>query len=57
MIDKEWLDRVALGAKIYNENRMHRDFQETEVQNFVAWLYKQYGLTYQKPESKNINYS
>lgn len=44
MTDKEWLDRVKLGAKVYNENRMHRDFQAEEVNRFVDWLYKQYGV-------------
>lgn len=44
MIDKEWLDKVALGATIYNEERMHRDFQADEVNKFVDWLHQQYGV-------------
>lgn len=52
-MDKQWLDKVALGAKIYNEERIHRDFQENEVLMFVEWLYRQYGIEHTKPEPKN----
>lgn len=48
MTEKEWLDRVRLGAKIYNEGRLHRDFQAAEVDKFVEWLYKQYGVVYKQ---------
>ena len=48
MTEKEWLDRVRLAAKIYNEQRMCRDFQEAEIDKFINWLYKQYGIV--KPE-------
>ena len=48
MNEKEWLDRVRLGAKIYNEGRLHRDFQADEVNKFVEWLYHQYGVAYKK---------
>ena len=44
MTEKEMLDRVRLGAKVYNEGRLHRDFQADEVNKFVEWLYKQYGV-------------
>lgn len=56
MNDKEWLDKVALGARVYNENRAHRDFQEEEVLKFVDWLHKQYGIVYTKPISTNQDY-
>ena len=46
MTEKEMLDRVRLGAKVYNEGRLHRDFQADEVNKFVEWLYKQYGIVY-----------
>lgn len=46
MTEKEWLDRVKLGSKIYNEQRLHRDFQADEVTKFVEWLYQQYGVVY-----------
>lgn len=47
MNDKDWLDKVQLGAKVYNDQRLHRDFQAEEVEKFVEWLYKQYGVVYQ----------
>ena len=47
MNDKEWLDKVKLAEKVYNEQRLHRDFQAEEVQKFVEWLYKQYGVVYE----------
>lgn len=43
MTDREWLDRVKLAAKVYNETRMHRDFQADEVNKFVDFLYVTYG--------------
>ncbi len=55
MNDKEWLDRVSHASVVYNESRIHRDFQEEEVLKFVEWLHKQYGYTYTKPLAKNIN--
>ena len=46
MNEKEWLERVRLGAKVYNEGRLHRDFQAAEVDKFIKWLYEQYGVVY-----------
>lgn len=48
MNDKDWLEKVSLGAKVYNENRLHRDFQADEIEKFIEWLHKQYGISYQK---------
>lgn len=48
MNDKEWLERTKLAAKVYNDQRLCRDFQAEEVQKFVEWLYKQYGVVYTK---------
>ena len=48
MNDKEMLDRVSLAAKVYNQNRLHRDFQEEEIEKFIKWMYEQYGVVYQK---------
>ena len=48
MNEKEWLERVRLGAKVYNEGRLHRDFQAAEVDKFIEWLYKQYGVVIPK---------
>lgn len=41
--DKEWLDKVTLAARVYNEKRMHRDFQADEVNKFVDFLHNTYG--------------
>ncbi len=55
MTDKEWLDKVVLSATVYNEQRLHTDFQEEEVLKFVEWLHKQYGIEYVKPEATHQN--
>ena len=43
MNDKDWLSKVVLAAKVYNETRMHRDFQADEVNKFVDFLHTTYG--------------
>jgi len=53
--DKEWLDKVVLGATVYNDTRLHTNFQEDEVLKFVEWLHKQYGIAYVKPEATHQN--
>ena len=53
MNDKEWLEKVKLGARVYNENRLCRDFQEAEVDKFIEWLYHQYGVVYEKDKPKS----
>ena len=55
MTDKEWLDKVVLSATVYNEQRLHTDFQEEEVLKFVEWLHKQYGIAYDKPKATHQN--
>jgi hypothetical protein len=49
MIDKEWLSKVVAGATVYNQDRLHTDFQEDEILKFVEWLHRQYGIAYEKP--------
>lgn len=44
MTEKDMLERVALAAKVYNNGRLHRDFQAEEIEKFISWLYKQYGI-------------
>lgn len=51
MTDKDWLERVKLGAKVYNSQRLHRDFQADEVNKFIEWLYKQYGVVYEREDN------
>ena len=49
MNDKQWLDKIALAATVYNDTRPHRDFQADEVLKFVEWVHTQYGYAYDKP--------
>ena len=55
MTDKDWLDKVVLAAKVYNDQRLHTDFQEDEILKFLEWLHKQYGIVYIKPDPKHRN--
>ena len=48
LINKKILDQIKNAAKIYNEERLHRDFQAEEVYKFIEWLYKQYGYEYKE---------
>jgi hypothetical protein len=49
MNDKIWLAYVANAALVYNDTRLHREFQADEVLKFVEWLHRQYGYEYTKP--------
>lgn len=55
MNDKEWLDKVVQASKVYNDTRLHTDFQEDEVLKFVEWIHKQYGYSYTKPQPTHKN--
>jgi hypothetical protein len=55
MINKEWLDKVVLSATLYNNQRLHTDFQEDEILKFVEWMHQQYGIAYEKPKATHIN--
>lgn len=46
MSEKEMLERLRIGVKHYNENRLARDFQKEEIEKFVQWMYAQYGMIY-----------
>ena len=48
MTDRDLLERIKIAAKVYNEQRLCRDFQAEEINKFVEWLYKQYGVVYTK---------
>lgn len=54
-MNKQTLDKVAFSAKVYNELRLHTDFQEEEVLKFVEWLHKIYGYEYSKPTATHQN--
>ena len=40
MIDKEWLERVSIAYKAYTQQAG----PSLPVENFIIWLYKQYGI-------------
>jgi hypothetical protein len=50
MNDKQWLENVARASLVYNDSRVHRDFQADEVLKFVEWLHREYGYSYDKPK-------
>jgi hypothetical protein len=46
MLDKEFLNRIRTGVDAYIKDQIW-DEKETEVlEEFVKWLYKQYGIVY-----------
>jgi len=55
MSDKEWLDKVIQAATVYNEGRLHTNFQEDEILKFIEYLHRQYGYEYTKPEARHRN--
>jgi hypothetical protein len=40
MIDKDWLERVTIAYKVYSG----KVGPKLEIENFIAWLYRQYGI-------------
>jgi hypothetical protein len=55
MNNKLWLDKVVLACEVYNEGRLHTNFQHDEILKFVEWLHKQYGIEYAKPTPVHKN--
>jgi hypothetical protein len=55
MNDKEWLDKVTTAATVYNDERLHTDFQEDEILKFLEYLHAQYGYAYTKPKPRYRN--
>lgn len=41
MLEKDWLDKVQLAARAYEEMYHH---QAASVDTFVKWLYAAYGI-------------
>ena len=37
MIDKEWLEKISIAYRAY-------PYPNKEVERFIQWLYKQYGI-------------
>ena len=55
MNDKDWLDKVTLAATVYNDQRMHTNFQEEEILKFIEYLHNVYGIAYVKPAARHRN--
>lgn len=46
LIEKEWLERVAIAARVYDDaHGLHT------AEHFTKWLYREYGIIF--PEEKN----
>lgn len=46
MNDKQWLERVTIAYKEYQKQAR----PSLDVENFITWLYKQYGIV--EPKGK-----
>lgn len=46
MNDKDWLEKVSIAFKAY-------PYPNKEVEAFILWLYKQYGIEYKKSATTN----
>lgn len=55
MFTKPQLQHLYLLEKLYNLDRLHTDFQQQEVLNFIAWIYDQYGYTHTAPKAQHLN--
>ena len=55
MFTKPQLQHLYLLEKLYNLDRLHTDFQQQEVLNFIAWIYDQYGYTHTPPKAQHLN--
>ena len=44
MTDKDWLERVTIAYKEYSR----QVGPNLQIENFIAWLYQQYGIVQDK---------
>lgn len=51
MNDKMWLERVKIAYDVYSKDVR----SDLNIENFISWLYKQYGIVEPKKEDKNVN--
>lgn len=54
------MERITIGhltrlEQLYNSGRLHTDFQQQEVINFVKWIHQQYGYAYAEPSAVHQN--
>lgn len=48
MKDKDWLERVTIAYGVYQE----QNGPKLDIEYFIKWLYKQYGIVQPKEGSK-----
>jgi hypothetical protein len=48
MIDKDWLERVTIAYKAYST----QVGPNLSIENFINWLYRQYGIVQNKENNK-----
>lgn len=46
MLDKEWLEKISVAYKVY-------PYPSKEVERFLQWLYKQYGIVQSKEKDES----
>jgi hypothetical protein len=46
MQDKEFLNRVKIGLDTYIKSEIYEDEKIETLEEFVKWLYKEYGIVY-----------
>jgi hypothetical protein len=46
MLDKEFLERVKIGVDAYIKDQIYETEEIEILEEFVKWLYQQYGITY-----------
>lgn len=51
-LEHEWIRDLQRLSSVYNQQRLHRDFQADEVYKFVEWIHQQYGYVYIRPEDQ-----
>ena len=53
--EHEWLKRIDLAIKQYNEEHVQYNSHKLELMRFVQWLYKEYGYEYKdgQPNTRN----
>lgn len=49
------LNQLVQDATTYNQQRLHTNFQEQEILDFLNWLHKRYGVEYAMPTATHQN--
>jgi len=43
-MDKIWLEKVSIAYEVYAIMLANQGFDSVDVEHFITWLYKQYGI-------------